>query len=183
MAHSMDPLAVHESYLDFATSSRHEDDLGWQALEAVIDEWPGWLRPVNSEHDNAAASNTSCPTSPFFPPSQPAPVLPPVAPIAEDYVDLSTLTPPAAPAAANPSCHAANKGEKRLRPREVTMVLRNWLERHQAPYASLGEKKMIAEALSISVEKVTNFCNNFRKRYVKVGAKLTSYRELASAAQ
>ena len=177
MAYSMDPLAVHESYFDFASSSGHEDDLGWQALEAVIEEWPGWLHPVNPKHDDARPTSTS------LAPSQPAPVLLPVAPIAEDYVGLSTLTPPAAPAAAKPSCHAANKGEKQLRPRELTKLLRNWLERHQAPYVSLEEKKMVAEALSISVEKVTNFCNNYRKRYVKVGAKLTSYRELASAAQ
>ena len=183
MAHAMDPLAIQEPYFDFAASSHYEDDCSWLALEPVIDEWPGWLRTVNPECDDAAASNTSRSTSTSFPPSQPAPALLPVAPIAEEYVDLSNLTPTAAPAAANPSCHAANKGEKRLRPRELTLVLRDWLERRQAPYASLEEKKMIAEALSISVEKVTNFCNNFRKRYAKVGAKLTSYRELASAAQ
>jgi hypothetical protein len=136
--------------------------------------------PVDTDHNAAAASNPSRPTSPSLPPSQPAPVLRPVTPIAEKYVDLSELTPPAA---ANPCCHAASKSEKRLRPREITMVLRSWLERRQAPYASLEEKKMIAEALSISVEKLTNFCNNFRKRYAKVGTKLTSYREHATAAQ
>ena len=63
------------------------------------------------------------------------------------------------------------------------MVLHSWIERRHVPYASLEEKKMVAEALSISVAQVTNFCNNNRKRYVKVGAWLTSYRTLVSAAQ
>ena len=40
---------------------------------------------------------------------------------------------------------------------------------------------MAAEALSIPVEQVTNFCNNYRKRFLKVGTKLTSYRELVAA--
>jgi len=166
MAYTMDPLADHESYLGLDAPALRDDYFGWLDLEAVIDEWPGWHDPV------AAASNTARPASQPPPPSQPAPVLLQVAP-----------TPLAAPAGANPSCHAANKGEKQLRPRELTMVLRCWLERREAPYASLEEKKMMAEALSIPVAQVTNFCNNFRKRYVKVGAKLTSYRELASAAQ
>ena len=63
------------------------------------------------------------------------------------------------------------------------MVFRSWLEGRQAPYVSLDEKKMMAAALSISVAQVTNFCKKNRKRYVKVGAKLTSYRELASIRQ
>ena len=175
---AMHPLAVHDPYLGPAAFSCHEDYFGWLALEAVIDEWPGWHTPVNLDHNDAAASNTPRPTSPSFPSSQPEPVLRPVASIADDYVDLSELTPPA-----NPSCHTASKGEKSLRPRELTMVLRSWLERRQAPYASLAEMKMIAEAFSISVALVTNFCNNYRKRYVKVGTKLTSYREHATAAQ
>jgi hypothetical protein len=159
---AMYPLAVHDPYLDSAASACHEHYFEWRALEAVIDEWPVWRTPVNPDHNDAAASLA------------PAPVLLP------EYVDLSEVTPPAA---ANPSCHAASKDEKILRPRELTMVLHSWLERRPAPYASLEEKKMIAEALSIPVTQVTNFCNNFRKRYVKVGTKLTSYRELASAAQ
>jgi hypothetical protein len=57
------------------------------------------------------------------------------------------------------------------------------MERRQTkPYATLEEKKLVSGALEISVEQVTNFCNNFRKRFVKVGDKLTSYRELVSAA-
>ena len=170
LAYMMEPLAVHESCLGPAAAARHDDDVGWLNLEPLLDDWAGWLAPVNA----------SRPTSPSPPSSQPAPVLLPVAPIADDFVDLTELT---TSAAATPSCHAANKGEKRLRPRELTMVLRSWLEQHHAPYASLEEKKMMAEALSIPVAQVTNFCNNFRKRYVKVGTKLTSYRELVSAAQ
>jgi len=175
---AMHSLAVHDTYLGPVASARLEDNLGWLALEAVIDEWPGWQTPINPDHNDA--SITSRPTSPSSPSSQPAPVLLPIASIADEHLDLSELTPPAA---ANPSYHAASKGEKSLSPREQTMVLRSWLERRQAPYASLAEKMMIAEALSISVAQVTNFCNNFRKRYVKVGTKLTSYRELASTAQ
>jgi len=187
LAYMMEPLAVHEPCLgpaaaarhedDFG-SARHEDDFGWLNLEPLLDDWAGWLIPVNRGHNDAAR-----PTSPSSLPSQPTPVLLPVAPIAEDFVNLSELTPPTAPAAANPSCHAASKGEKRLPARELTLVLRFWMERRQAPYASLAEKKMMASALGIPVTQVTNFCNNFRKRYAKVGDKLTSYRELASSAQ
>ena len=64
------------------------------------------------------------------------------------------------------------------------MMLRCWMERcPQAPYASLAEKKMIAAFLSIPVAQVTNFANNYRKRFLNVGAKLTSYRALIAAAQ
>ena len=180
MDYGMDLLTVHEPYLLPATTAPHEDDFSWLILDPLFDNWAGWLNPVHPDHNAAAANNPSRPTSPLLPLPQPAPVLLPVPPIAEDYADLFGSTPPAA---ANPCCHAASKSEKRLRPREITMVLRSWLERRHAPYASLEEKKMIAEALFISVEKVTNFCNNFRKRYAKVGTKQTSYRELASAAQ
>ena len=183
---TMDPLAAHEPCFEFAAADRDlaaADDFDWLALEPLLDNWAGWLVPSTSDHNDAAES-TSRPTSPSLPPPQPAPILPPVTPIAEDYVDLSELTPPAAPAAAKPSCHAASKGEKRLRPRELTIVLRTWLERcPQAPYARLEEKKMIAEAMSIPVSQVTNFCNNFRKRFAKVGEKRTSYRELFAATQ
>jgi len=162
MAHTMHAFSLQEAYPGGAVSASHEDDFSWLALEAVIDNWPGW--------------NTSVPTSPSLPPSHAAPALLHVAPIAEG------LTPSAAPATADPSCHAASKGEKRLRPRELTLVLRSWMERcPNAPYASLAEKKMAAEALSMPVEQVTNFCNNYRKRFLKVGTKLTSYRELVAA--
>jgi len=176
MAHTMHHLFLQEACLGAADSSGHEDDTGWLALETVIDNWPGWLNPVEPDQSDAAARNMSRPTSPSLAPLHPAPVLLHVAPIAE------SLTPSAAPATANPSCHAASKGEKRLRPRELTMVLRSWMERcPRAPYASLEEKKMAAGALSIPVEQVTNFCNNYRKRFLKVGTKLTSYRELVAA--
>ena len=181
LAYTMDLFAAHEPCLGFDAAARHEDDFGWLNLEPLLDNWAGWLEPVNPAHNDAAATSASRPTSPSSLPSQPAPVLLPVAPIAEDFVDLSELAPPTAPAAAHRSSDAASKGEKRLRPRELTRVLRLWLERRQAPYASLEEKKMMAAALDIPVTQVTNFCNNFRKRYVKVGVKLTSYRELASS--
>ena len=110
MAHTMDPFAVHESYhvpnmdvLAVHDLVPAEDDFGWLALEKVIDNWAGWFTPVSTDHTDAAASDTSRPTPPSLPPSQPAPFLLLVAPIAEDGVDLSGLTPPAAPAAAYPS--------------------------------------------------------------------------------
>jgi hypothetical protein len=182
MSFTTHPSTLHEDYFGDATFAGHENDFGWLALDAVIDNWPGWLPLVNHDHNDGAARNTPRPTSPSLTPSQPAPILLSVAPITEDYVELFELT-PSAVQAASPACHAASKGEKRLRPKRLTKALRFWMERRQAPYASLEEKKMVAEALSISVEQVTNFCNNFRKRFVKVGARLTSYRELVSAAQ
>ena len=137
--------------------------------------------PLQDSH--AAASEISRPTSPSVAPSHPAPVLLPAAPIAEDCVHLLESTPPPAPAAENRACHATSKEGKRLRPKQLTKALRSWMERRQTkPYASLEEKKLVAVQLDISVEQVTNFCNNFRKRFAKVGDKLTSYRELVSAA-
>ena len=107
------PAGPEEAFLGFEASAGHEDDTRWLALEDVIDNWPGWLTPVEPDQSDAAARNTSRPTSPSLLPLDPAPVPLHVAPIAE------SLTPSAAPATANPSCHAASKGEKRLRPREL----------------------------------------------------------------
>jgi hypothetical protein len=144
-----------EASLAPAVSAPHEEepffqpDCDWMSLETLEDEdlfsWPGWLEPVNP------------------------------APIAEDYVHDALSTPPPSTAAATPSCDAASEGEKRLRPKLITAALRCWLEPSHKPYASLAEQKLIAEALNISVSQVTNFCNNYRKRYAKVGGKLTSY--------
>ncbi|KAJ1471953.1 hypothetical protein T484DRAFT_1976542 [Baffinella frigidus] len=60
---------------------------------------------------------------------------------------------------------ATSNGEKRLRPKQITEALRFWLEHCHTPYATLAEKKLVAEALKISVVQVTNFCINYRKRY------------------
>jgi hypothetical protein len=167
----MDSLAMPEAYVGLDASAEDQDEFGWLALEHLLDDWPGW-------------SSTARPTSPSLPPSQPAPVLLPVAPIAEDYVDPFQVTPATAPSVANPSCHAAsNSYTKPLRSRELTMMMRFWMEMRRTPYATLEEKKIIAAALAIPVTQVTNFCNNYRKRYLKVGQKLTSYRVHAAAAQ
>ena len=132
--------------------------------------------------DTSAASEISRLTSPSVALSHAAPVLPPVAPIAENHECLWEGA--AAPVATDGVCHATSKHEKRLRPRELTYALRNWMERCPSkPYATLEEKKLVAEAFNISVKKVTNFCNNFRKRFVKIGDTLTSYRGLAFATQ
>ncbi|KAJ1480588.1 hypothetical protein T484DRAFT_1956314 [Baffinella frigidus] len=158
-------------------------DSAWLAVEPLEEEdffsWAESLDPVNPDHDDAAASETSRPTSPSLPPSQPAPVLLSVAPIAEDYEDQFELTPPPSTEAVTLSCNATRKGEKLLRPKELTQALRYWLERHRTPYATLEEKNLVAGALNISVAQVTNFCNNYRKRFSKVGDTLTSYRKLA----
>ena len=184
MSDIMDPLAVHESCLGFAASSRHGDDFSWLALETVIDEWPGWLTPVNSDHDDAGGPST--PNTTTLPAASSCSGLtghPGHSSIDVDTVHVSSNGEQGREEASNTSLPTASKGEKKLGSRELTTVLRSWLERHQAPYVSLDEKKAIAAALSISVARVTNFCNNFRKRYVKVGAKLTSYRELVSIRQ
>jgi len=158
-------------------------DSAWLAVEPLGDEdllrWPGSLDLVKPGNNDADASEMSRATSPSL---LPAPVLLPVAPIADDHVDQLFEMPLPAFAAATLSCHSASK-EKRLRPKELTKKLRSWMERHHKPYANLDEKKMIAEALSIPVAQVTNFCNNYRKRFSKVGDKLTSYRVLVSTAQ
>ncbi|KAJ1468849.1 hypothetical protein T484DRAFT_1983587 [Baffinella frigidus] len=160
-------------------------DSAWLAVEPLGEQdllrWPGCIDSANPNNNGAAVSEMSRPTSPSLPPSQPAPVPLPVAPIAEDYQDQFELTPPPSTEADTPSCNATRKGEKRLHPKELTQALRYWLERHHKPYATLEEKKFIAGALNISVAQVTNFCNNFRKRFSKVGDKLTSYSKLVSS--
>ena len=110
---------------------------------------PGWLDSVDPDHNDAAASIGET--------------------IAEGYV-----SPPATP----PS-NFQSKGEKRRRPKVVTAALRCWVEHFHTPYATLEEKKLVAEGLNISVAKVTNFLNNYRKRYAKVAGKLTSWTEAA----
>ena len=128
------------------------------ALQSVIDTWPGWFSPVENDGDGVAG-NKSGTTSPSMAPSQPV----------------------TAAKAARPS------KEKRSRPRELTTALYFWMERrhHNVPYASLDEKKSVAAALGISTAQVTNFCNNYRKRYiVKSGAhQPTSYIALVSQHQ
>lgn len=99
MAHTMDLFAAHEPYLvpsmdPFAVRESHrvpaeDDDFGWLALEDVIDNWAGWLDPVNPDHTDAATTNTSRPTPPSLPPQQPAPIHFTVAPIAEDDVETT----------------------------------------------------------------------------------------------
>ncbi|KAJ1478871.1 hypothetical protein T484DRAFT_1903894 [Baffinella frigidus] len=177
----MDPPAVPEA----AALARTPSDKSATAVEPLGEEdllhWPRCIDSANPNNNGADASEASRPTSPPLPPSQPAPVLLPVAPIAD--VGPFELTRPASSDVATPSGNAASKDEKRLRPKELTQVLRSWMERHHKPYATLEEKKFVAGALNISVAQVTNFCNNYRKRFVKVGDTLTSYRKLASNAR
>ncbi|KAJ1477984.1 hypothetical protein T484DRAFT_3640865 [Baffinella frigidus] len=173
----MDPNAVREASVDPAASAPHDDaalqhapydysatdpflhnggaaffepDYDWPALGPLDDEdfrnWLGWLDPVNTDHNDPATS------------------------LAQDIVTL-----PSSPAAATPSHNPASKVEKRLRPKQITNALRFWVDRLDKPYATLAEKKLVAEALNIAVAQVTTFCNNHRKRQAKVGGKLTSY--------
>ena len=65
-------------------------------------------------------------------------------------------------------------------PKALTMKLRYWIERLDRPYPTLKEKKVVAGALGIDVVQVTNFCNNYRKRFSKVGKTVTSYCQLFS---
>jgi hypothetical protein len=61
----------------------------------------------------------------------------------------------------------------------VTAALRFWVEHIHTPYATVEEKKLVAEGLNISVAKVTNFCNTHRKRRAAVAGKLTSWTNVA----
>jgi hypothetical protein len=221
MNDAIDTLGVYDAPLGLAASAPRQDDGGWVALDPLREEdLVEWLDSVSSD------------TTPSLNPWQPAPVLLPAAPIAEDYVAQVELIPNPSPAAATPSSDAASKGEKHLRPKqlayalrywmerchtpyptleeqkhvaealnipvvqvtnfcnnfrkplrpkELTRALRSWMERRHTPYATLEEKSLIAKAMYISVAQVTNFCNNYRKRFSKVGDKLTSYSKLASS--
>ncbi|KAJ1478835.1 hypothetical protein T484DRAFT_1903895 [Baffinella frigidus] len=156
----------------------------WLAVEPLEEgdfhRWPKWLHSVFPDHNDAAVSMTSRPPSPTAPSMLPESVAAIVEPIVEAAPTPDEPTPPE-PTATAPSCSASNnKGEKRHRPKQLTQELRSWMERRRKPYATLEEKTAIAAVLSISIPQVTNFCNNFRKRYFKVGKKLTSYRELVS---
>ena len=176
----MDPHALREPCLDLASSSSHdgaalehapsdntsanslsptahffEPDCEWPALGPLEDQdllgWLGGLDSANLLHNDAAAI------------------------IVGDCILDALLTQPPSPAAATSSCDAASKGEKRRRPKKITSALRLWVEHTQKPYATLEEKTFVARALDISVSQVTNFLNNYRKRYARVGGKLTSY--------
>ena len=115
--------------------------------------------PVNLDHNDAAASETS--TSLL--PSQPAPIVLPDASIAEDDgVDpFESMPPPPSPASATPSCNAAIRDKKRVK--ELSNSLRSWMERHPKPYSALE----IDEALDSQSRKNTVLFNNFRKRYAR----------------
>jgi hypothetical protein len=58
---------------------------------------------------------------------------------------------------------------------EVRKLLKAWISCFKTPYTTFSEKKNIAEILGITYLQVTNFCNNHRKRYSKVGNTLKSY--------
>ena len=45
-----------------------------------------------------------------------------------------------------------------------------------SPFPSLIDKKYIANYFDISFSYVTNFCNNYRKRYKKINNKTISYK-------
>jgi len=166
-------------------------DASWLSVPPLEDEdllgWPKWLHPVYPDNDTAVSMSATADET-LHPSILPATVLPPVAhvllPVAQtaEDADQFEMADPAVPTATavTPSFGAGCKGVKRLRPKQLTQALRTWMERHRKPYATLEEKTAVAHALSISVPQVTNFCNNFRKRYFKVGNKLTSYRKLVS---
>jgi hypothetical protein len=90
------------------------------------------------------------------------------------YVDDTWLT-PLPPAAATPCFDSTSNGEKRLRPKQITEALRFWLERFHTPYATLTEKKRVAETLKISVVQVTNFCISYRERFYAPRARVFAH--------
>jgi hypothetical protein len=57
----------------------------------------------------------------------------------------------------------------------VKQALNKWIRCFPAPYVCHEEKKRIADILHVSVEQVTTFCNNYRKRFAMVNKKNMSY--------
>jgi len=128
------------------------------AMSLPLDPAARGRAPVNPDHNDAAASETS--TSSL--PSQPAPIVLPDAAIADDDgVDPFEPMPPPSPASATPSCNAASRGRKRVK--ELSDSLRSWMERHPKPYSTLE----IDEALDSQSRRNKVFFNNFRKRCSK----------------
>jgi hypothetical protein len=58
----------------------------------------------------------------------------------------------------------------------VTQQLRSWMiQRVGTPYPLAKEMDVIARTLDITVRQVRTFCNNFRKRFTRVDAKMQSF--------
>jgi hypothetical protein len=72
-----------------------------------------------------------------------------------------------------------NLFEKKTRDKQLRINLLIWIKMNQSyPFPSLIDKKYVADLLKTHVNYVNNFCNNYRKRYVKLGKKKISYSEL-----
>jgi len=60
--------------------------------------------------------------------------------------------------------------------KQVRINLYIWINTLQtSPFPLFYEKKCIANLYGISISYVKNFCNNYRKRYAKIGKKTISY--------
>jgi hypothetical protein len=65
--------------------------------------------------------------------------------------------------------------------KETNQKLRDWIQRFQRPYVSREDKASAANAMGIPYSQITNFCNNYRKRYVKIGDIEQSYAQINTA--
>ena len=57
----------------------------------------------------------------------------------------------------------------------VTKQLQDWIKGFHEPYIGQEDKQIVADLMGIDVERVTNFCSNYRKRYINDGCTTTSY--------
>jgi hypothetical protein len=100
--------------------------------------------------------------------------------LAEYIASLDDTASTTMAACSNGSCESSvlevSKVEKKLRPKFITASLEQWLGcSNTTPYANTTEKTAIATVLGITLAKVQNFCNNYRKRFTKVDGKMNSY--------
>lgn len=82
------------------------------------------------------------------------------------------------PSIYNTDPHTASKYKKTLssdNQPDVSDALRKWLMRFKYPYPTTDQKKAIAKVVGVTHVQVSNFCNNYRKRYGKIGDAKKSY--------
>ena len=88
------------------------------------------------------------------------------------YTQISSTTPPIETA---PRSNRKAKKKAAAPTKDATRILQHWISSFQTPYTSAAEKKSIAKVLGVTHTQVTTFCNNYRKRYVKLGKISQSY--------
>ena len=88
------------------------------------------------------------------------------------YTQISSTTPPIETA---PRSNRKAKKKAAAPTKDATRILQHWISSFPKPYTTSHEQKSIATVLGLSHTQVTTFCNNYRKRFAKIGKVSQSY--------